>query len=356
MTQIKVLIVDDSAVARQGLTAALSQDPGIRVIGAVADPLLAMTRMHVQWPDVMVLDVEMPRVNGIAFLKKLMAEHPTPVVVCSAISGSDMSATERVILAGAVSVIAKPRMDLKQFFQDESDRLVLAVKSAAQANLRRKGSAVVAEVSAKLTADAVLSAPLRAVTETTSRIIAIGASTGGTKALELLLTALPSACPGIVIVQHMPGKFTGAFAVRLNGLCQIDVREAVDGDKVLPGCALIAPGGHHMLLKRNGAQYSIQISDGPLVARHCPSVDVLFRSVAKCAGKNALGIIMTGMGDDGAKGLKEMHDMGATTLGQDEASCIVYGMPREALKLGAVDQELPLSQIAHEILVFGGRR
>jgi len=356
MTPIKVLIVDDSAVVRQVLTANLSQDPGINVIGAASDPVFAMARMQAQWPDVIVLDVEMPRMDGITFLKKLMHERPTPVVICSTLTEKGAETTMQALAAGAVSIVTKPKVGLKQFLQEDSESLVTAVKAAARANLRRLTVSAAQPVQAKLTADAILPASAHAMAETTDRVVAIGTSTGGTQALEVVLTALPRVCPGIVIVQHMPEKFTGAFADRLNSLCQIEVREAVNGDRVLPGRALIAPGGRHMLLKRSGAQYHVEIVDGPLVTRHRPSVDVLFRSVAKCAGKNALGIIMTGMGDDGARGLKEMHDMGARTMGQDEGSCVVYGMPKEAVKLGAVDKELALGRIAYEIVAYGGGR
>ncbi|MDP3878514.1 MAG: chemotaxis response regulator protein-glutamate methylesterase [Methylobacter sp.] len=351
---IKVLIVDDSAVVRQVLTANLSQDPGITVIGAVADPVFAMARMQLQWPDVIVLDVEMPRMDGITFLKKLMAESPTPVVICSTLTEKGAETTMQALAAGAVSIVTKPKLGLKQFLEDDSESLLSAVKAAARANLRRLGKAAVSvPVQAKLTADAILPASAHSMAETTDRVVAIGTSTGGTQALEMVLTALPRVCPGIVIVQHMPEKFTGAFAERLNKLCQIEVREAVNNDRVLPGQALIAPGGRHMLLKRSGAHYHVEIVDGPPVTRHRPSVDVLFRSVAKCAGKNALGIIMTGMGDDGAKGMREMHDMGARTLGQDEESCVVYGMPKEAAKLGAVNREVPLDKMAYEIVFYG---
>lgn len=356
MSPINVLIVDDSAVVRQVLTANLSQDPGIKVMAAVADPVFAMARMQTQWPDVIVLDVEMPRMDGITFLKKLMAERPTPVVICSTLTEKGAETTMQALAAGAVSIVTKPKIGLKQFLQDDSENLVAAVKSAARANLRRLSSSTAARVPVKLTADAILPAALNAMDRTTDRVVAIGTSTGGTQALEIILTALPRVCSGIVIVQHMPEKFTGAFANRLNSLCQIEVREAVNGDRVLPGRALIAQGGRHMLLKRSGAQYHVEIVDGPPVSRHRPSVDVLFRSVAQCAGKNALGIIMTGMGDDGAKGLKEMHDMGARTVGQDEDSCVVYGMPKEAVKLGAVNKELPLDRIAYEIVAYGSGR
>jgi len=358
VTRIKVLIVDDSAVVRQVLTANLSQDPGIEVIGAASDPVFAMAKMQGQWPDVIVLDVEMPRMDGITFLKQLMSVRPTPVVICSTLTEKGAETTMQALAAGAVSIVAKPKLGLKQFLQEDSESLVIAVKAAARANLRRLAvsSAALPPVQAKLTADAILPAGVHAMAETTDRVIAIGTSTGGTQALEVVLTALPRVCPGIVIVQHMPEKFTGAFAARLNNLCQAEVREAVNGDRVKPGCALIAPGGRHMLLKRSGARYYVEIVDGPPVSRHRPSVDVLFRSVAKCAGKNALGIIMTGMGDDGAKGLKEMHDMGARTVAQDEDSCVVYGMPKEAVKLGCVDKELALGRIAYEIVGYGGGR
>jgi len=349
--RVKVLIVDDSAVMRQVLTALLEQDPGIEVSGAASDPVFAMERMRQQWPDVIVLDVEMPRMDGITFLKKLMAQRPTPVVICSTLTEKGAETTVQALAAGAVSIIAKPKIGLKQFLHDSADELISAVKAAAQANLRRlMPAANVPPVAPKLSADAILPAAVQAMAETTDRVVAIGTSTGGTQALEMVLTALPRVCPGIVIVQHMPEKFTEAFADRLNGLCRIEVREAKRGDRVMPGRALIAPGGRHMLLKRSGAQYHVDIMDGPLVSRHRPSVDVLFRSVAKSAGKNALGIIMTGMGDDGARGLKELHDMGARTLAQDEDSCVVFGMPKEALKLGAVDRVLPLKDIHLEIL------
>lgn len=359
MERIKVLIVDDSAVVRQVLSAVLSKESSIEVIGVASDPLFAMERMKLVWPDVIVLDVEMPRMDGITFMKKLMAERPVPVVICSTLTEKGAETTMQALAAGAVSIVTKPKIGLKQFLQEDSEDLISAIKGAAKSNLKRLGparitpAATVAGVQPKLTADVILSGASHAMAETTDRVVAIGTSTGGTQALEAVLTALPRVCPGIVIVQHMPEKFTGAFAARLNSVSQIEVREAVQGDRVMPGRALIAPGGKHMLLKRSGAQYHVDVVEGPPVSRHCPSVDVLFRSVAKCAGKNALGIIMTGMGDDGAKGMKEMHDNGSKTLGQDEASCVVYGMPKEAYKLGAVDREVALEQIAREIIAYG---
>jgi len=354
LKRIKVLIVDDSAVVRQVLTAELAKDAGIEVIGSASDPVFALEKMQKQWPDVIVLDIEMPRMDGITFLKKLMAEHPTPVVICSTLTEKGAETTMQALAAGAAGIVAKPKVGLKSFLQDSSDSLVGAIKAASIANVRRLIPSSSPVPAPKLTADAILPAASHAMAETTDRVIAIGTSTGGTQALERVLTALPRVCLGMVIVQHMPEKFTGAFAERLNSLCQIEVREAKTGDRVMPGRALIAPGGKHMLMRRSGAQYHVEVVDGPPVSRHRPSVDVLFRSVAKCAGRNALGIIMTGMGDDGAKGMKEMHDMGAKTLAQDEESCVVYGMPKEAVKLGAVDRIVPLELVAHEIVAYGG--
>ena len=356
MNKIKVLVVDDSAVVRQVMVEVLKRAPDIEVIGTASDPLFAMQRMHSDWPDVITLDVEMPRMDGITFLKKLMAERPTPVVICSSLTEKGAETTMQALAAGAMSIITKPKLGVKQFLQDASNDLVSAVRAAAQANLRRMVLPVTASLKPppKLTADAVAPTPLGAMAQTTERIVAIGTSTGGTLALEALLTQLPRVCPGMVIVQHMPEKFTAAFAERLNSLCQLEVLEAKDGDRVIPGRALIAPGGRHMQLKRSGAQYVVEVADGPLVNRHKPSVDVLFRSVARFAGKNALGIIMTGMGDDGARGRKEMYDAGAFTIAQDEATCVVYGMPKEAVKLGGVHLSMPLGNLPGEILRRAG--
>ncbi|RJF98906.1 protein-glutamate methylesterase/protein-glutamine glutaminase [Noviherbaspirillum saxi] len=353
MNSIKVLVVDDSAVVRKVVTGLLEEAPGIEVLHAVADPLLAMERMRMQWPDVIVLDVEMPRMDGITFLKKIMKERPTPVVICSTLTEKGAQTTVEALAAGAVAIITKPKLGLKQFLSDASDDLVTAVKSAARANVKRliPRQAAAPVPSVKHTADVILPpADTHAMAQTTERVVAIGTSTGGTQALEEVLTALPKVSPGIVIVQHMPEKFTAAFAARLDSVCQIAVKEARSNDRVLPGRALIAPGGKHMLLRRNGAQYFVEVIDGPLVNRHRPSVDVLFRSVAKCAGANALGVIMTGMGDDGAAGLLEMRKAGARTVAQDEQSCVVYGMPKEAVKRGAVEKTVALSALDKEIL------
>ncbi len=350
-TKIKVLLVDDSAVVRQVLQAILDEEPDIEVIGAASDPLFALEKLKQSWPDVIVLDVEMPRMDGITFLEKIMAEHPTPVVICSSLTEKGAETTLQALAAGAVEIITKPQLGLKRFLQESAGDLVAAVRAAAHANVKclAKSSAMPRTAAPKLNADAILPAASHAMAQTTERIVAIGTSTGGTQALEAVLTALPRVCPGMVIVQHMPEKFTALFAERLNGLGQIEVREAKNNDRVIPGLALIAPGGKHMLLKRSGAYYLVEVVDGPLVNRHRPSVDVLFRSVAKFAGKNATGIIMTGMGDDGARGLKEMFDAGAATVAQDEASCVVFGMPKEAVKLGAVQKTVPLGEI-HRII------
>ncbi|SMF95115.1 two-component system, chemotaxis family, response regulator CheB [Methylomagnum ishizawai] len=360
MKPINVLIVDDSAVVRQIVSALVARDPSIQVMAAVSDPILAMERMKRQWPDVILLDIEMPRMDGITFLKKIMEERPTPVVICSTLTERGAETTLQALSAGAVGILTKPKLGLKKFLEESSIEFIDAVKSAAQANLRRLGPTPRPSAAANPAAVPHVPPPApkstpdsRALARTTDRIVAIGTSTGGTQALEVLLTALPRVSPGLVIVQHMPERFTAMFAQRLDGLCAIEVREAKDGDRVLPGLALIAPGGKHMRVKLSGAQYMVEVLDGPLVNRHRPSVDVLFRSVAKYAGKNALGIIMTGMGDDGARGLKEMHEAGADTIAQDEDSCVVFGMPKEAIKLGAAGRVLTLRALAPAIQAYG---
>jgi two-component system chemotaxis response regulator CheB len=351
MPNIQVMIVDDSAVVRQVLGGLLTAAPGIDVLYAVADPLLAIERMKIKWPDVIVLDVEMPRMDGITFLRRIMAERPTPVVICSTLTEKGAKTSIEALSAGAVCIITKPKLELKRFLNDSADELVAAVRAAAVSNPRARAAvAVPLAPTVKHSADVILPAgEARAMSQTTETVVAIGTSTGGTQALEQVLTALPRVCPGIVIVQHMPEKFTAAFAQRLDSICQIEVKEAANNDRVLPGRALIAPGGKHLLMRRNGAQYFVEVVDGPLVNRHRPSVDVLFRSVAKCAGSNAMGVIMTGMGDDGAAGLLEMLKAGGRTVAQDEASCVVYGMPKEAVKRGAVEKSIALSAIAREI-------
>ena len=356
MSAIKVLIVDDSAVVRKVLVEVLRAHKGIEVIGTAPDPVFAMERMKAHWPDVIVLDVEMPRMDGVTFLRKLMQERPTPVVICSTLTEAGAPTTLEALAAGAVTFITKPRLGLQDFLAGAAAEIATAIRAAAGANVRRRAvpgpaAARPAVAPPKHTADVILApANGRAMSRTTERVVALGTSTGGTQALEQVLSALPAVTPGIVIVQHMPPVFTATFAARLDALCRITVREARNNDRVTPGQALIAPGGRHMLLQRSGAQYYVEIREGPPVCRHCPSVDVLFRSVARAAGPNALGVIMTGMGDDGARGLKEMRDAGAHTIAQDEASCVVFGMPKEALKLEAAAQVLALDQLPEAIL------
>ena len=402
--KIKVIVVDDSAVVRQVLTEILNSDPGIELIATAADPIFAMNKMKKQWPDVIILDLEMPRMDGLSFLRKIMAEHPTPVIICSARAEKGAQTTMQVLSAGAVDVIAKPKLGLQGFLYETRQNLIDTVKAAAKANLRKlkrnaelfavmeaKGApASVAPKSRlekpspkplsvsprkplreenqgikrqfgsvfserlaqpKLSADAML-APVayRKPVVSTDQVVAIGASTGGTQALEVVLKSLPPTSPGIVIVQHMPAGFTAAFAERLNNICEVEVKEAEDGDKVFHGRALIAPGDKHMLLRRSGGQYLVEVKDGPVINRHRPSVDVLFRSVAQSAGQNATGVIMTGMGDDGARGMAEMHQTGAFCVAQDEETCVVYGMPKEAVKHGGVDKIIPLEHIPNYIM------
>ena len=357
MSKIKVMIVDDSALVRQVVTQAISREPSIEVIATAQDPLFALEKLKVQWPDVLIVDIEMPRMDGLTFLKKIMAERPTPVIICSSLAEKGAQVTMEALSAGAVNIITKPKLNLKSFLEDSSNDIVSAIKAAARAKmaaLRRVTSSLPSTVfnRPKNTADVMLpNAPHQGARMygTTDKLIAIGTSTGGTQALEAVLTRLPGVTTGIVIVQHMPEKFTAMFADRLNSLCQMEIREAKDGDRVRPGLALIAPGGRHMMVKRSGAQYYVEVKDGPLVNRHKPSVDVLFRSVAQVAGKNALGIIMTGMGDDGAAGLFEMRQAGASTIAQDEESCVVFGMPKEAIKRGGVQRTLALQHLAREI-------
>ena len=344
--KIRVLIVDDSAVVRQTLSEVLSQDPGIEVIGTASDPFVAAERISQQVPDVITLDIEMPRMDGLTFLQKIMSQNPLPVIICSSLAEAGAQSTLKALEYGAVDIIAKPRMGSKQFLEESRVTLCEAVKAAATARLRSPGQIV----EPKLTADAVLSRATGAMLETTEKVVVIGASTGGTEALRALLEVLPADAPGIVIVQHMPEVFTKAFANRLDGLCQISVKEAESNDTVLRGRALIAPGNFHTLLKRSGARYFVDIKEGPLVSRHRPSVDVLFRSAARYAGRNAVAVIMTGMGDDGARGMLEMKEAGAATIAQDEATSVVFGMPNEAIKRGAVDEILPLKAIAKSML------
>ena len=347
---LHVLVVDDSAMVRQVVQAILSTDQRIMVKTA-ADPLIAWAKMQKESPDVVITDLEMPRMDGLTFIRKIMAEMPTPVVVCSGLAARGTEFAFRALEEGAVEVITKPKVGVRDFLHESAVTLLDAVWSAAQAQMKPRPLTV-----PRITADAVLPRKSKsACAAPPSGVIAVGASTGGTEALRLFLAALPTDCPPIVIVQHMPEVFTRAFAERLNKECAIEVCEGRDGDRLKNGRALIAPGNRHMLVNRSGEEFVVKITDGPLVSRHRPSVDVLFRSVAMAAGPKAIGVIMTGMGDDGAQGLCEMKDAGATTIAQDEASCIVFGMPKEAISRGAVDVVMPLEQIASAALSLQNR-
>jgi two-component system chemotaxis response regulator CheB len=356
--KIRVLIIDDSASVRQALTHVLEQDPEIEVMGAASDPFMAAKKIQEEIPDVITLDVEMPRMDGITFLRKLMSQRPIPVVMCSSLTEEGSETLMQALEAGAVDVILKPKIGAADHLAESGTRICEAVKGAAIARIGHgRRTAAASGPTAKLTADAVLPPPSgRAMAKTTEMVACIGASTGGTEALRVMLEQLPANSPGIVIVQHMPEKFTAAFAKRLNSLCEVEVKEAVHGDPMLRGHVLIAPGDRHMMLERQGARYHVTVREGPLVSRHRPSVDVLFRSAARAAGGNAMGVIMTGMGDDGARGMNEMHQAGAYTVAQDEATSVVFGMPKEAIAHGGVDRIVPLDQIAREILAADRRR
>ncbi len=352
MKKIRVLVIDDSASVRQAMTAILSADPQIEVTAA-ADPFAAARHIQEAVPDVITLDVEMPRMDGITFLRKLMSQHPVPVVMCSSLVEEGSETLLQALEAGAVDVILKPRVGVADHLLEAHSMIRETVKGAAHARVGARRPASRASAPAKkLTADAVLPPPTgRAMSRTTEMVVCIGASTGGTEALREVLEALPANSPGIVIVQHMPESFTRAFAKRLDGLCQVDVKEAEDGDTVMRGRVLIAPGGlRHTMLERQGARYVVSVREGPRVSRHRPSVDVLFRSAARNAGANAVGIILTGMGDDGARGLLEMKQAGARTFAQDEATSVVFGMPKEAIARGAHDKIIPLGSVARELL------
>jgi len=347
--KIRVLIVDDSAVVRQSLTDILTSDPQIEILATASDPFIAAQKIREVVPDVITLDVEMPRMDGITFLQKIMSQHPIPVVMCSSLADMGSETALRALEYGAVDIITKPKMGTKQFIEESRIQICDTIKAAASARVQRL--TVHHQVTPKLTADVIMPKPTsHAMIQTTEKVVVVGASTGGTEALKVFLEMLPEDTPGIVIVQHMPENFTAAFAKRLDSSCKVTVKEAADNDTVVRGRALIAPGNKHTLLKRSGARYYVEVKDGPLVSRHRPSVDVLFRSAARYGGKNIVGVIMTGMGDDGAKGMKEMHDAGAVNIAQDEASCVVFGMPHEAIKQGGVDKIAPLERIAAEVL------
>lgn len=346
---IKVMIVDDSAVVRSLLREQLEAEPGIEVIGVAPDPLFAFQKLRTLRPDVLVVDVEMPRMDGLTFLRQLMQDDPIPTIVFSSLAAQGSAVALDAMDAGAVAILCKPGAAVGQFIQEQRAQLVQTVRQAASSRMRKIARPA---PGAARHVPPLASAGLG---RTTDAIVAIGTSTGGTRALEYLLKRMPRDCTGLVIVQHMPANFTRQFAQRLDGGCDIEVREAQDGDRVMPGRALIAPGGLHLSVQRNGAQYQVVVQDGPPVSRHKPSVDVLFRSVARAAGRNALGVIMTGMGDDGARGLKVMREAGAATLAQDEESCVVFGMPKEAIRHGAVEHICSLEDIPERIAHFGQR-
>ncbi len=345
--KIKVLIVDNSAIFRQCLTQILSADPGLEVMATASDPYIAAGKMTTQIPDVITLDIEMPRMNGITFLKKIMSQHPIPVIIISQKLENNMELTLQALGCGAVEVMTKKVFETNNIDEENQIKIREIIKKVAKAKLSKKLIAGPPMIPAKFSADAVLNPTKpKNLTQTNDIVIAVGASTGGIKAISVFLEALPAEAPGIVIVQHMPENFTRSFAERLNATCKILVKEAKNGDVVKQGVALIAPGNHHLLLKKRGYQYYVEVKNGPLVNRHRPSVDVLFRSVSLYAGKNSIGILLTGMGDDGAKGLLEMKQAGAKTIAQDEKSSVVFGMPKEAILLNAVDKIMPLKDIA----------
>ncbi|HEY2990900.1 MAG TPA: chemotaxis response regulator protein-glutamate methylesterase [Candidatus Binatia bacterium] len=343
MDKTKVLIVDDSALIRQLLTSLLSDDPGLEVVGVASDPYVAWDKIKALRPDVLTLDVEMPRMDGLAFLERLMRARPIPVLMVSSLTEKGCENTLRALELGAIDFVTKPKIDIKNGTIELANEIISKIKIAARAKVRPRQK-LGADGQARLNA-------LRseALAKSTQKVIAIGASTGGTEALREVLTALPADSPGVVIVQHMPEHFTRAFAQRLDKLCQIRVQEARDGDRILPGHALIAPGNYHMRVNRNGAHYNVEVFMGEPVNRHRPSIDVLFHSCARHLGRNAVGVIMTGMGDDGARGLLAMHQAGALTVAQDEASSVVFGMPKEAIELGAVNEVLGLTRIAETV-------
>jgi two-component system chemotaxis response regulator CheB len=345
----KVLIVDDSAVVRQSLATIIEKDGRLEVMGTASDPYVAVKKIKKQIPDVITLDIEMPKMDGLTFLKKIMTQHPMPVVVISSLTEKGTETAIKALEYGAMEIVTKPHYSSKQFIEESRIKLCDAIWAASKSKVNRKliHEPPRIQVEPKYSADAIMPlATSRSMLKTTDIVIAVGASTGGTEALHVFLKGLPMDAPGVIVVQHMPEQFTRSFANRLNELCAITVKEAESGDSVIRGRALIAPGNHHMVLNRSGARYYIEIKDGPLVNRHRPSVDVLFRSTARYAGKNAIGIIMTGMGDDGARGLLEMKEAGAMTIAQDEKSSVVFGMPHEAIKLNAAQKILSLENIA----------
>ncbi len=354
---IKVLVVDDSALVRQLLTELLDREPDLKVVGAAPDPYVARSKIKQLRPDVLTLDVEMPRMDGLTFLRNLMRLHPMPVVMVSSLTEQGADVTLEALALGAVDFVTKPRLDVAEGLRAYAQELAEKVRMAARARIRPRAAAAatLAPVPPRHSADAVLPPPRRRHFRTTDRIIAIGASTGGTEAIREVLEAFPPDAPGVVVTQHIPAAFSGPFAARLDRSTALRVKEAEDGDVVLPGHALVAPGDRHLIVTRDGARYRCRLSDAPPVNRHRPSVDVMFRSLADSAGPNAVGVLLTGMGDDGARGLEEMHRAGARTLAQDEATSVVWGMPGAAVARGCVDEVLPLGRIAERALAAAGQ-
>ncbi|ADD66977.1 response regulator receiver modulated CheB methylesterase [Denitrovibrio acetiphilus DSM 12809] len=350
-SKLKVLVVDDSAVVRQTIADVLQSDSDIGEVVCCSDPFVAADRMRSFMPDVITLDVEMPRMDGITFLKKIMTQHPIPVVMCSSLTEENSDTALKALEYGAIEIIQKPRMGTKTFLEESKVLICDAVKAAAKVSVKRLTPRT--PISPKLTADAVIPpSKSHAMLKTTEKVILVGASTGGTEALTVFLQGLPVDSPGVVIVQHMPENFTLSFANRLDTICGLSVKQAEFGDTVLPGRVLLAPGNKHLLIKRSGARYYVETKEGPLVSRHRPSVDVLFRSGARYVGNNAVGVILTGMGDDGARGMKELKDAGAFNFAQDEKSSVVFGMPKMAIDHGGVDRILPLKDIPAAVTHF----
>jgi two-component system chemotaxis response regulator CheB len=354
---VKVYVVDDSAVVRQALQHMLTGQPDVELIGSAPNPMIAMVAIQKNRPDVLLLDIEMPGMDGLTFLRQIMAGTPIPTVICSTLSTEGSKVALEALAAGAVAVLGKPKLGLKQYLEDSRREMIQTLKAAALAKPRQRATITASPAAgAAARPGGPRAAVLRGVHAfAMNKPVVIGSSTGGTQALEQVLMSLPADAPGIAITQHMPEKFTAMYAQRLNGICAMHVREAKDGDRLERGVVLIAPGGLHMQLRKAAGQYFVQVVDGPPVNRHKPSVDVLFKSAAECAGRDVLGIILTGMGDDGARGMKVLHDGGARTLAQNEATCVVFGMPKEAIKLQAVDEVLPLEGMARAILQFDSR-
>ncbi len=357
MSNIKVMVIDDSAVVRQVLSSIITESHGMEVIDTAADPIFALQKLEKIKPDVITLDVEMPRMDGITFLKKLMRENPIPVVMCSTLTQKSSDTSIKALRLGAVEIVSKPTSNMKQELPQQKRQIANAIRVASKARLDsmkpiNTAAPAILNAPEKLSADAILPKKTSLPLTPSNKLIVMGASTGGTQALEYVLSSLNINTPGVVVVQHMPEAFTESFAKRLDSVSQVHIKQAEDGDLIETGKVLIAPGGKHMLVRNHGGKLSAIVKEGPLVSRHRPSVDVLFRSAAQAAAKQTLGIIMTGMGDDGASGMKEMFDAGAFTVAQDEKTCVIFGMPAVAISKGGVRRISPLQQIPEIINSF----